>query len=291
MTLNSLSNFESFLPQLLNNVPKSKKRKVDKLIVEIDKLIRIEEKSNPSDLFIDFLKDKIPVFKLYDQANRNLKETYKIEDLQNPPAALRNLCSVAKFNFSKYYEDITIGDSGEAETALLNANANLKSTFNRHWNQDDVYPRLRHEGDDIKILIRAADKFNEIQDRSQGMRQFITLLAFALNHDNNRDLVLLIDEAELHLHYDAQIDLIKLFEEQKLVNSIYYTTHSAGCLPSDLGTGIRAVKQIKDKKGNLKHSTIRNSVWQNDAGFSPILMAMGASLWSNPLLIGQFSGD
>src|SRR5206468_181099 len=68
-------------------------------------------------------------------------------------------------------------------------------------------------------------------------------------------------------------DLVRAFEQQSLAAKIIYTTHSAGCLPSDLGTSVRVVEPIPD----TDRSRIRNDFWGTSAGFSPLLMAMGAS--------------
>jgi predicted ATP-dependent endonuclease of OLD family len=87
--------------------------------------------------------------------------------------------------------------------------------------------------------------------------------------------VLLVDEAETHLHYDAQANLVDTFFSQDVAAQVIYTTHSPGCLPPDLGTGIRIVTP---SKSDLESSEVRNSFWGGPVpGFSPLLLAMGAS--------------
>jgi predicted ATP-dependent endonuclease of OLD family len=53
--------------------------------------------------------------------------------------------------------------------------------------------------------------------------------------------ILLLDEIETHLHYDAQADLAQMLAKQEIVAKVIYTTHSMGCLPEDLGTGVRFI--------------------------------------------------
>jgi predicted ATP-dependent endonuclease of OLD family len=84
---------------------------------------------------------------------------------------------------------------------------------------------------------------------------------------------LLVDEAESHLHYDAQADLIRVFSQQRSAAKVIYTTHSAGCLPQDLGTGVRVV--VPADNGSSK---LRNHFWTEGPGFSPLITAMGASV-------------
>jgi len=75
------------------------------------------------------------------------------------------------------------------------------------------------------------------------------------------------------LHYDAQADLIQMLSHQQQAAQVIYTTHSAGCLPKDLGTGVRLVEPNKDQE----RSGVENWPWQKDQGFGPLLLGMGAS--------------
>ena len=84
--------------------------------------------------------------------------------------------------------------------------------------------------------------------------------------------VLLIDEADAHLHLNAQADLVSLLMKQNKAAQVLYTTHSPGCLPSDLGTGIRLVEREDST------SSIESHFWTNKApGFGSLLYAMGAN--------------
>jgi predicted ATP-dependent endonuclease of OLD family len=86
--------------------------------------------------------------------------------------------------------------------------------------------------------------------------------------------ILLIDEAETHLHLDAQADLVDFLLNDVQASQVLYTTHSPGCLPPDLGTGVRLVQPSPDRRGV---STLRGDFWNSkEVGFSPLLFAMGA---------------
>jgi predicted ATP-dependent endonuclease of OLD family len=113
-----------------------------------------------------------------------------------------------------------------------------------------------------------------IAERSDGLRQFVALLAFTtLEQTGQAPPVLLIDEAEIHLHYDAQADLVQMFAKQEVASKIIYTTHSVGCLPEDLGTGVRLIEP-----NSPTTSTIRNAFWEEERpGFTPLIFGMGAS--------------
>ncbi len=78
-----------------------------------------------------------------------------------------------------------------------------------------------------------------------------------------------------HLHYDAQADLIAVLAKQRFTSKVVYTTHSFGCLPFDLGTGVRVVQPI-----DAATSRLENGFWKAGAGFSPLLASMGAAALS-----------
>lgn len=87
--------------------------------------------------------------------------------------------------------------------------------------------------------------------------------------------VLLIDEAETHLHFDAQADLVSVLLKSVDAEQVLYSTHSPGCLPSDLGTGIRLVTRDPEDAASL----IKSDFWAGqEPGFAPLLFAMGAAL-------------
>jgi predicted ATP-dependent endonuclease of OLD family len=85
------------------------------------------------------------------------------------------------------------------------------------------------------------------------------------------------------LHYDAQADLVGVFEEQDEAAQIIYTTHSAGCLPRDLA-GVRAIvpetEEVDGKIIQKDHSEAINRFWTKGKGFSPLLLAMGAGAFA-----------
>ena len=97
---------------------------------------------------------------------------------------------------------------------------------------EDVRVYLHVDGTVLHIFARnAGGRLIPIAERSAGLRQFVALLAFIEHEAADEDVILLVDEAEAHLHYDAQADLVRVFSKQTVADKIIYTTHSAGCLP------------------------------------------------------------
>ncbi len=251
---------------------------LDEFSKMLEELIEIEKQEHPSDSFLKHLDTNRPQFVFFSNDERFLETRYSLEDLQDPSGAIINLLKVGKVDLDSVLDSITNENTGDRLTLLERVNSNLKNEYSKSWSQALVYPQFLFDIDSIKIQIKSIDGYNEITDRSDGLKQYISLKAFLVTRNLPAKPVLLIDEAEMHLHYSAQADLINEFERQEVVNSILYTTHSAGCLPSDLGTGIRSVEPIIHETKNTGISKIRNSIWMNDGGFSPILFAMGANI-------------
>lgn len=152
-------------------------------------------------------------------------------------------------------------------------NARLDAFFGQAWNQSHISVNL--DVDERGLLTHVVDtdtrRFTRIEERSEGLRAFVTLAAFLGAQAFDVPPILLIDEAELHLHADAQADLVGGLLRQIDVTQVWYTTHSPACLPGDLGTGIRLLERHGEK------SEIQSHFWTNqEPGFGPLLYAMGA---------------
>lgn len=217
-----------------------------------------------------------PRFLKFTEADRDISSTYDLnEEVPNPSKALRNLAKLADLDL-KNLKDAAVSENIALRDDLIEeANETLKDHFSKAWVRSDVYPILGADGTVLYVNVSTPDEQNRapIDQRSEGLLWFVALLAF-LNQEDARDPVLLVDEAESHLSYDAQAELIEVLETQNVAQKVIYTTHSAGCLPSDLGRGIRPVVQ---KEG--ERSDIKNCFWTEEPGFKPIMVAMGL----NPL--------
>jgi len=220
------------------------------------------------------LSKRIPKFLFFSEENRNLNSSYSLAELeQNVPQSLKNLLKVAKLDLSKLISSIKENDIGLKEEILERANEILKAFFLSSWTQSKVWVKLSVTDSRLDIVAKEenAVSYVNISERSDGLRQFVALLTFLTLENSDEPPILLIDEAETHLHYDAQADLVQMLARQNMTSQVIYTTHSMGCLPEDLGSGIRLIKQVNE------NSEIQNWFWDSDeTGFSPLLFGMGA---------------
>lgn len=253
------------------------------LYENLSTLIEHESKINPSAAVWRILNNKVPLFVLFNDEDRDLKTTHDISTPyrdKNPIAiskALQNLVSTAELDLQALYNAIQKGDIGKIHTLTSNANEKLEKKMSSAWSQSSVYVRLHLDRTILSVLVGSSKVgWENLSERSDGLRQFVSLFSFLSQNKNlDQDIILLIDEAENHLHYDAQADLIQMLGKQKLARQIIYTTHSLGCLPEDLGLGLRFVQPTGD---GGESSTIQNKFWSNGStGLSPILVGMGAA--------------
>jgi len=244
-----------------------------------------ERQPSPWHQVVDVLKDRLPQVVMFSEADREILSDYQLADVANdPPPGLRNLCKLAEIDLAQVNAMHIAGERGDVEHIFEKANDRLKLQFQNAWRQSDVYPRFSTPLDGLLRVFVAVEGdagYSEPAQRSDGLRWFMALHAFLVANSQTNPIVL-VDEAETHLHYDAQADLIDAFMSQQIAQKIVYTTHSVGCLPPDLGCGIRVVLPDAD----TERSHISNSYWSVEpspdlkAGYTPLLFAMGARLLS-----------
>ncbi|WP_016951839.1 AAA family ATPase [Anabaena sp. PCC 7108] len=251
---------------------------------QLSELIAYEERDHPENIAKKILLARCPKVLLFKDQDRDLLPDYdlnsfykseqqKIQSLQPIPPALKNLVNTANLDLEELYKAQSRQDRGCIRTILDKANSILSQRIQDTWKQSKLSVNVDLDQWRLTILIKSENgDYVKIAERSDGLRQFVALLMF-LSQEPNMSVapIVLIDEAEKHLHYDAQADLIQMFTRQDAASKIIYTTHSIGCLPEDLG----AVRMIAAEE---PHSKIINWFWDSDVpGFSTLLFAMGAN--------------
>lgn len=248
----------------------------DSIELPIRLFIEWIERPDPHQFVLDRLWQRTPDLVMFDEDDRSLASAYVLDEglLQGIPAALENLARLAALDLNELHQAIVSNQISRRDTIKNKANANLATFFAKAWQQSNLTVEFNVEANVLRIGLVEDGIFASIFDeRSAGLRMFVALTAFLATRNSARPKVLLIDEAENHLHIDAQADLVNMFAQQDKADKVIYTTHSPACLPADLGVGIRAL--VVDGE---ETSHVENSFWQQNGGaFSSLMFAMGAS--------------
>lgn len=231
-------------------------------------------REDPTEAVSSALWHRSPEFLLFDDDDRTLRSEYALDDslLSDVPAALANLTRMAGLDLRTLTREL--GDITRRETAINRANLELSRVFEKAWNQSPLSVVFAVDGGRLRVsMIENGINVTVFDERSAGLRMFVALIAFLSTRNHAIPPILLIDEAENHLHIDAQADLVNMFVSQEQAARVIYTTHSPACLPPDLGVGVRPVTPAAEDQ----RSEIRNSFWTDGAGYSPLMIAMGAA--------------
>jgi hypothetical protein len=247
----------------------------DELVGKIRSLSAAEALDLPDERAVGLLRDRVPRFVAFDDEARGLLDEYDIAAVAaQPPKALANLAQLAALDLSHLRRAVAANESGTVVDLIDAANAELRRRFSA-WTQKPSLTVIL-DVSDARLVIHVksgSGSSMRFQERSDGLRQFVALFALTANRRYTVPPILLIDEVEQHLHYDAQADLLRVLHEQTLTSQVIYTTHSAACLPEDLGASMRVVAGV----GDAMRSKIRSSFWTEDPGLGALLLALGAS--------------
>jgi AAA domain, putative AbiEii toxin, Type IV TA system len=216
----------------------------------------------------------VPRFVRFEMAARQLDDEYDLTTVAvDPPPALHNLAELAELDLGKLLDEIQSGLTGSARATIENANSMLREAFSAWKQRPPVTVSFDRSGTSLLIHVQSGNAVPmKPGERSEGLRQFVGLVALTAGEGHSVPPILLIDEAEMHLHYDAQADLMDTLAKQTTASQIIYTTHSSACLPEDLGSAVRVVHGV----GEEMRSDVDQQFWSDEVGLVPLLLAMGA---------------
>lgn len=212
----------------------------------------------------------------FSSSDRDLRSTYNLNEVHaSPPQALRHLVQMASVDLVRLQGISQAQQRADQRTYLQNANRRLGTLFDQAWDQSPMSVELNVQAPILEVLVTTPEgDYSLVEERSDGLRAFVALRSFLACHQLTVPPILVVDEAETHLHYDAQANIVDLFTDQTLAAKVIYTTHSIGCLPRDLGTGIRVVEPLPGQE----RSRIKSSVWDDRSpGFNPLIVGLGAA--------------
>lgn len=254
------------------------------VVDSLREVVTVERAGDPCHVAANILLNRRPRFLFFEDAWRQLDSEFEVNN--SPAPATAALLQLAGLDLGELRQAISQTDQPRIAEIVEETNVAFARLFEGRWQQANIRVHIDVNGEIVHIFVRnASGRLIPIAERSDGLKQFVALIAFVEQEAPQSDVVLLIDEAEAHLHLDAQADLVQMFSNQNFVQKIIYSTHSPGCLPGDLGAGIRVIEPVgldTVAAEDWEHSRISNAFWaeRTGRGFSPLLMAMGASTFA-----------
>ena len=227
---------------------------------------------------------------IYKYTGLEIKDTYQTSEIANhisgqtPIRAIEALFWVAEVEPELLHKAIASPHPGTKDSAQDELKAlvekNINAELQKFYQQSDVQLKIFFDGNTIKFNIDSGLRMN-LSEQSDGLKWYFSLfIDMCRNGLHKKPTLLLLDEPGVHLHVDAQSELIKLFYHlTERGNSLIYTTHSPFMLDSSNPTSIRIIQkpsgftEIVNKyysdeiDGSSKKETL-----------SPLLKGIGATL-------------
>ena len=168
---------------------------------------------------------------------------------------------------------------------LDDAGATLTRLIEGRWKQRKYEVQFRADGHQFFTFVKDGrdTALIRLEERSKGFQWFFSFdLLFMYESDGQfKNCVLLLDEPGLHLHPDAQRDLLKRLEAYAEGNTVIYSTHLPFMIDLRQPSRIRAVSETTT--GTTVTEDLNSS--QPEARFS-LQAALGMSA-SNSYLVAQ----
>ena len=144
---------------------------------------------------------------------------------------------------------------------LDSASQLMTKTLNKYFQERNYKVEYDTDGQFFQILIwdeKRPSKIN-LEERSKGFRWYFSFfLVFLVESEGmHKNAILLLDEPGIHLHLQAQFNLINFFQKLEESNQIIYTTHSPFLIDENHLEQVRSVYEDKD---GITHITDNNLI-------------------------------
>jgi predicted ATP-dependent endonuclease of OLD family len=120
-------------------------------------------------------------------------------------------------------------DREQRQYDLNDASATLTRTISDRWRQRKYEVEFRADGQLFYTFVKDSHDpaLIKLEERSQGFQWFFSfdMMFMFESRGTFKGCVILLDEPGLHLHPEAQRDLLKRLEEYAKDNTLLYTTH------------------------------------------------------------------
>lgn len=165
------------------------------------------------------------------------------------------ILKLAKIDIEEF---LKLGQTREGRTLRSfdkrSASAYLTRKFQELWTQKDVRFDIEIDGPTLNIFAEDVGLGMPVRlkNRSTGFRWHVGF-AWKFTYASEGDYsgcILLLEEPGIHLHYDGQRDLLKVFERLSDKNQILYTTHLASMIDPAFPERVRII-EVRDHHSSV----------------------------------------
>lgn len=206
----------------------------------------------------EYLASRLPTF-IYMDDYRTFSGTARLDqvkqrfDAGNPTEEDKSLVMILKMSGLDLAQEATKANYVEASQReqrqfdLDDASATLTRDIEGRWKQRKYEVEFRADGPQFFTFVNDEKDpaLIRLEERSKGFQWFFSfdLLFMHESQGQFRNCVLLLDEPGLHLHPDAQKDLLRRLEHYADANTLIYTTHLPFMIELRHPDRIRAVSE------------------------------------------------
>jgi predicted ATP-dependent endonuclease of OLD family len=208
-------------------------KSVGEILASLDDPLSFEGSHDPEQMACDALLKRLPKILEFTADYRDLQLPYNvklktIDDVKQrkqPSRPFKELLTLAGLDLDELMAADNRNDHATKLGLLEDANSKLRDLCAGRWSQSDAYLRFdwRKPIIDLVVVQRKGllprDRFNALSERSDGYRQFVALLIFVLLRKID-GAILIVDEIEQHLHYDAQADVIQMMTAEEKIGKV-----------------------------------------------------------------------
>ena len=197
---------------------------------------------------------------IYELGSTKLTQTQESELNQRIQQRNINADQVTK----EFYEKISKEKQQELKKRKIlldSASQLMTKTLNKYFQERTYKVEYDTDGQFLQILIWddiRPSKIN-LEERSKGFRWYFSFfLVFLVESEGmHKNAILLLDEPGIHLHLQAQFNLINFFQKLEETNQIIYTTHSPFLIDE---YHLEQVRSVYEDEVGITHVTDNNLI-------------------------------
>lgn len=217
-----------------------------------------------------------------------IKQRKDSKQLTHEDKTFLTILEMAGLDFEQEFTRATTQDKEQRMLDMSDASATLTNLLADHWSQRKY--GVRFEADGHHVIAFVSDEVQPalvpLNERSKGFQWFFSFDTMFLYETDGtfKNTIILLDEPGLHLHIDAQRDLLKRLREYAKGNQLIYTTHLPFMIDMERLDTVRFCTESNDKGARV---TTDFEAADQPTRF-PIQAHLGMSM-SQSLFVGLFN--